>query len=79
MSGGPVSQFGHYMRISERVRASINIAVFLADQCKGLTDLDPEIAPEVVTALEHVGETMEALGRAEAFAATRLEVMIGGG
>jgi hypothetical protein len=73
-----VKQFGHYMQLSERCRASINAAVYFVSTCNDIAELEPEVALEIAAAVDRAREAIEAVGRAETFARTRLEVGLEG-
>lgn len=63
-----------YIEISERLLGAAELSTFLVQQVGRIAKVDNELAPELLAAVEALGQAQEALTRAHTFVATRLEV-----
>lgn len=62
-----------YARTTERTHAALTTAGSLVTALGSISELDPEVAPEVAAALSKVEEVADALGRLGLFLDARLE------
>ena len=62
---------------SERLANIINHATWMVDRVGPLLEDDPDIAPELGTALAKLTEVVEALQRAHEFSKARTDVALG--
>jgi hypothetical protein len=65
------------IRLQERLRAFLPLLNVMVDELKHVAQIDAELQPEVVAAMEAVGAAADAIGRAALFVDARLEVRIG--
>lgn len=65
-----------YARINERVAAVIPTLKAAVEGISRIADLDPALEPELMTALDHLEQTLAALARANDFADARLEAKV---
>jgi hypothetical protein len=62
-----------YGRTTERLRGVLVALQAVTVTLKDVTDLEPDLGPEVGATLEHVVEAVDSIGRASAFLDARID------
>lgn len=71
-----IKQLALYMQISERLRALLPHVKLMAEEVRGISQLDGDLSPELLTVIENLDSATDAIVRCFQFASTRLDVQM---